>query len=309
MSHINNIKHFAVDHIIAGQSTSEMCKATHLSPDTVDHILHGKPARLVSVQKFAAAYGRNFAQIMLDSGEDPDAYAEADMRYFADNIKAAVNADIRSTNVLEREMQMPLQSLRRFYQGTMPCTDTLQTMADVLHIGVADLFLPTDALHGVIKTPDYGVQEPRPGQLSHVAYANARIKALIAKMGTCAVAAQLGNCAPQRVEQFARGGRMRYRTMVAMGAMLDLSIGEVLLRPGTDTEWYVDCDAKYFSANVIAVMDELGVTAKELGKRIGVSSSSVGAWRDGAVIPYSDNLQRLADVLDMEVADLFLPPE
>lgn len=309
MSHVDNIKHYAVDMVMAGVSSQEMCRATQLSHDTIDRILEGKSSRLKTVQSFAEAFGMNLAQLLLGPDEDPDAYADADVRYFAANIHAAVKADIRSPKALEREMMMPVGSFGRFFAGTLPRTDTLQTMADVLHIGVADLFLPTDALQALIKTPAHGVPEPRPDQLSHVSYANDHIKAMVQELGSCKVAGLLGNCAQERVEQFARGGRMSYRTMVAMGRELGLSIGEVLLRPGVDTAWYADTDARYFADNLEAIMRDMGISSVTLGKRVGVNSSSVNAWREGKAIPYSDNLQRLADALDMEVADLFLPPE
>jgi DNA-binding XRE family transcriptional regulator len=55
---------------------------------------------------------------------------------------------------------------------------------------------------------------------------------------------------------------------------------------------------------LIAFRKANDLSRKELGNLIGVDPTAVGQWELGHQVPYAKNIQRLADVLGIEVVDL-----
>lgn len=299
-----------VAELVKSTSTSKVAKFYNLGMARVEEIINGHPVGFRVIQKIAGSAGLSVAEIMVDPSVKTEWYRETDIKYFSVNLKKAMEEAGVSSKDIQAPTAICAATVAKWRSGSgFPMSDNLQKLADTLEMEVADLFLPSGETRIALGLPSHGVPDPSPDQLSHVSFVNDRIKDLVGEIGITGVAARLGNVSHQRVERFARGGRMSYRTMAALGRELDLSIGEVMLRPDVDTEWYADTDAVYFPGNLDATMRDLGVSSAALAKRIGITSSSVGAWREGKVIPYSDNLQKLAAVLEIEVADLFLPPE
>ena len=51
--------------------------------------------------------------------------------------------------------------------------------------------------------------------------------------------------------------------------------------------------------------ERAGLTQAQLAEKIGASQSAVALWETGARMPRSNKLQKLAEVLECTVADLF----
>ena len=55
------------------------------------------------------------------------------------------------------------------------------------------------------------------------------------------------------------------------------------------------------------LLKEKGVTQKELAKRMGISDGAVSQILGGQYSPKLDTLQRIAQALEVDVAELFIP--
>lgn len=59
-----------------------------------------------------------------------------------------------------------------------------------------------------------------------------------------------------------------------------------------------------FAANLQAKMREYDLTQTELGRRLGINATTVSEWCRGTVLPRSNRLEQLCEVLHCEPADL-----
>ena len=55
------------------------------------------------------------------------------------------------------------------------------------------------------------------------------------------------------------------------------------------------------------LLKEKNVTQKELAKRMGVSEGTISTFMSGKFSPTLDTLQRIAEALDIDIAELFTP--
>ena len=62
-------------------------------------------------------------------------------------------------------------------------------------------------------------------------------------------------------------------------------------------------------ANLTALCDELDASRNDLAKASGLKRDSVALWFNSNCLPRTDSVQKIADYFEVEVADLFLPPE
>ena len=104
-------------------------------------------------------------------------------------------------------------------------------------------------------------------------------------------------------------GRIQLATAEAIAEIYGLTIAEAMLAPEiTDCEWCVSADRKYFADNVKALATEHG-SVERLAKAIGSYGQLIRHYTNGETEPLLRTLQKMADKLNMEVADLFLPIE
>lgn len=104
-------------------------------------------------------------------------------------------------------------------------------------------------------------------------------------------------------------GRIQLATAEAIAEICGLTIAEAMLAPEiTDCEWYVFADRRYFADNVRALAKEHG-SVERLAKAIGSYGQMIRHYTNGETEPLLRTLQKMADKLNMEVADLFLPTE
>jgi transcriptional regulator with XRE-family HTH domain len=63
-----------------------------------------------------------------------------------------------------------------------------------------------------------------------------------------------------------------------------------------------------FALNLRAAQAVKGLTTDELARELGISARLVQKWRAGSVTPRYENVRRLAEVLDVDVAYFYGTP-
>lgn len=101
---------------------------------------------------------------------------------------------------------------------------------------------------------------------------------------------------------------MRVRTVERALEGTGVTVAEIMLAEGVETEWYKDAKAEYSGANLQAYREERGLTPHQLARKCGLSEGTIKSYEKNQIISL-EALQRLADALRVEVADMFLPPE
>ena len=101
---------------------------------------------------------------------------------------------------------------------------------------------------------------------------------------------------------------LRVRTIEKKLKGSGVTVAELMLLPGIQTEWYKEASVAHFGANLKMIMEEWKFSQKELARICGISVQSIRNYEAGNV-PTLRRLQCLADALEIEVADLLLPPE
>lgn len=113
------------------------------------------------------------------------------------------------------------------------------------------------------------------------------------------------------------GGNINTSNLITISRLSDklgLGISELFIDP-EDVEtyhcWYGETDVKYFVNNLTACVAESGLSQAKLCRLAGLERHAVSRLinQQDAIgsLPKLGNLQKLADALQVEVADLFLP--
>ena len=103
-------------------------------------------------------------------------------------------------------------------------------------------------------------------------------------------------------------------TVSRLADNLGLGISELFINPeDVDTYhcWYSESDVRYFVNNLTAYVAETGLSQAKLCRIAGLERHTVSRLinQQDAIgsLPMLGNLQKLADALQVEVADMFLP--
>ena len=89
---------------------------------------------------------------------------------------------------------------------------------------------------------------------------------------------------------------------------IGITVAELMLAPGIETEWSKEASVVHFGKNLKDFMKEAACYPKELARICRISEQSIRNYETGNV-PTLRRLQCLADVLEVEAADMLLPPE
>lgn len=146
--------------------------------------------------------------------------------------------------------------------------------------------------------------------MSHVKWLIWRARAMANDYGWDWLAQELNYLNVEGLKKaIGRGRDVRLPTAEAIAEICGLTIAEAMLAPEiTNCEWYVYADRKYFADNMKMLAEEYGSNAA-LAKAIKSYSQVVQKYTAGETEPRLNLLQKMADNLNMEVADLFLPTE
>ena len=145
-------------------------------------------------------------------------------------------------------------------------------------------------------------------QISNVDWIWWRIEQCIDDVGLFATANMIGRSS-QGVRRLLSVRRCSLIKLEPIANAFGMSVAELMLSPGVETEWYREAKVEYFMANLTALCTELDASRNDLAKASGLKRDSVALWFNGNCLPRTDSVQKIADYFEMEVADLFLPPE
>ena len=138
-------------------------------------------------------------------------------------------------------------------------------------------------------------------QISHIDYVAANTCKLVA-------AGVLNENDIQIQLMMAGATNLRTRTIEKKLSGTGVTVAELMLAEGIDTEWYKEASVAYFGQNLKTIREELKCAPKDLARICGISVQSIRNYEAGNV-PTLRRMQCIADVLEVEVADLLLPPE
>lgn len=147
-------------------------------------------------------------------------------------------------------------------------------------------------------------------RISHVRYISERVSECVDKYGITQMSYMMST-SNGNIRKFCSNSRMRVSTLEDLSNMLGLSVAELTLKPGLEdkVEWYRDSSIDYISDNLRLCAKEARIQQKELSRITGISYRVVNDYFMGKTVPMTDRLQALADALEVEIADLFLPVE
>ena len=93
-----------------------------------------------------------------------------------------------------------------------------------------------------------------------------------------------------------------------LAELRDVTIGQLFCRPDSIVAInHTEDDVRNFSPNIKAAIANAGYTQESFAVDVGVTSLAVNSWCNNNVLPKPLTLQNVAEVLHMEVADLFAP--
>ena len=145
-------------------------------------------------------------------------------------------------------------------------------------------------------------------QLSHVDNLAAQMQRLIAGSDSIVALARESGTNPGTIRRIEQGCVCRLNTIEKLARCGGRCIGEMFLTPGVNTDWYKETELRYLPDNLEAFTNEAELTFAEITARLGVPYQTYRLYLEGSQYPQTNTLQKIADVLEIEVADLFLPP-
>ncbi len=89
-----------------------------------------------------------------------------------------------------------------------------------------------------------------------------------------------------------------------------VGISELFVKPKFRekyAEWYKETKLEYFPQNFEDYIHECGFTPKGIEKKMGKNKNMIRGYMNGVYYPRLGDIDHIADVLGVEVADLFLP--
>lgn len=148
-------------------------------------------------------------------------------------------------------------------------------------------------------------------QISNVSnlYSNARL--YLSDMGVLEARRTFG--ISKTVYKKLMGGSINTLNVLTVSRLADklgISISELFIDPddiNTYHYWYADTDVKYLATNLSACVADMGLSQAEVCRLSGLERHTISRMGTIGSLPRLGNLQKLADALQVEVADLFLP--
>ncbi|MEE0434442.1 MAG: helix-turn-helix transcriptional regulator [Peptococcaceae bacterium] len=145
-------------------------------------------------------------------------------------------------------------------------------------------------------------------QLSHVDNLAAQMQRLVAGSDSVVALARESKTNSGTIRRIEQGYACRLKTIEKLARCGGRCIGEMFLTPDVNTDWYKETALQYLPDNLEAFTNEAELTLSEISERLGVPHQIYQLYLKGGQYPQTNTLQKIADVLEIEVADLFLPP-
>lgn len=149
-------------------------------------------------------------------------------------------------------------------------------------------------------------------KISDVKYAAQRISDFVDQVNVSRVSTLL-DVSNQGVKDWINGrSHMKVGMVEKAGEVLfGITVSEMFLAPGVEVDWYHEASTKHFGKNfefaVSNYCSDKGIKLQDFAKALGISMEALRRYRQGKIFPHLLKLQTMADALEIEVADLFLP--
>ena len=143
-------------------------------------------------------------------------------------------------------------------------------------------------------------------RLSHVDHLPAQLARLLEDPGGVKQLSYDSGVSKNTIYRLLHGSPCRLGTLEKLARCRDRSIAEMFLVPDVDTDWYREAALAHLPDNLAECTETTYIAVAE---KVGVPYQVFWLYLTGSQNPMSNTLQKIADALDMEVADLFLPPD
>lgn len=277
--------------------------------DTIEAISEGRYPSINAIERAVKLQDLSVGQFLVKPGEDASRWRDSDSRFVPQAINAYLDAFGETVDETARLAQMSNTMLYAYRNATVfPSIEAVQVIADVFGIEIADLFIkPNSATYTLVEShaPEQ-VQYKRnkaipkvPKKLiSHWAYLGENMKRLMLFNGVDK---------PPKSVQNIMSGAGGWLTVEKNANRYGASVGDMLVRPGFESEWYHECALRYFAPNVREAMEAVKISEGLLAQMTKVNPSKIRDLMADGTMPNFREAQKIADVLEMEIADLFLP--
>lgn len=304
-----------IDHIAhnAKSISTESCTTTNKVQ--LRRLKQGDVSRCQIVEQIARTQKQSIAQLFVKPGADSKPWRNSS----SDNFPAAFNAYINESGLTDHEMGLLLEvssiAIANYRKGEfLPNLERIQTIADTLGIEVGDLFLPVrnDVKKNVCKRRKDGLYNrlvESKGEYSdkYSTFLSHRVflpQNIIKAMRTHGV----DYAKDKTAMRIAKGQTVRVNEIEDLSRRYGLSIGNAFIRPGVQTAWYGQSRAIYLPFNMQEYRIDKNLTKEEFAaKTAHCSFSVINSIETGYVFATLAQMQDIANTLEVEISDLFLP--
>lgn len=146
-------------------------------------------------------------------------------------------------------------------------------------------------------------------RISDVGYLAAQLENIVNIYGGIKEFMVASGAKKQTLRRIMLGKSCRLSTVERLAEYDDKSISEMFLEPDVETEWYRDSALVYLPENIQKISEESEMDIETIAGCASILPQTYELYMAGMMYPMTNTLQRIANVFEVEVADLFLPPE
>ena len=287
--------------------------------DTLEKIKGGAVVGADVIDKVAHSFGRTIGEMLVKPGEDASRWAHSSL----ENVLPAVSAYINAAKMPYKRMGalsgVSPSSFSQYSSGHYaPSLRAMQLMADFWQIEVADFFLPPDEAnveHIAELTERYNAEVPAEivekainvpddlaQRISHRAFLSQNFRRLAEQ--------NKGESMDKRVREIIELNTGTLSAIEECAGAFGATIGEVFQNPAIECNWYKETRLVYLSYNLEEALRDTGTAAYMIAAKTKTCNATViYKYVNGTKIPPLEKLQEIADVLNVDISDLFLPPD
>lgn len=287
--------------------------------DTLEKIKGGAVVGADVIDKIAQAFGKTIGEMLVKPGEDASRWADSSL----DNILPAVSAYINAAKMPYKRMGalsgIQPSSFSQYSSGHYaPSLRSMQLMADFWQIEVADFFIPPDEANvaqiaelteryneevpAEIVKKAVNVPDDLSSRISHRAFLSQNFRRLVER--------NKDKSADKRVRDIIELNTGTLAAIEECAGAFGATIGEVFQNPSIECNWYKETRLVYLSYNLEEALKDAGTAAYMIAAQTKTCNATViYKYVNGSKIPPLERLQEIADVLNLDISDLFLPPD
>ena len=146
-------------------------------------------------------------------------------------------------------------------------------------------------------------------RISDVGYLAAQLENIVNIYGGIKEFMVASGAKKQTLRRIMLGKSCRLSTVERLAEYDDKSISEMFLEPDVETEWYRDSALVYLPENIQKISEESEMDIETIAGCASILPQTYELYMAGMMYPMTNTLQRIANVFEVEVEDLFLPPE